>query len=172
MQWRNTLSRYGLVASLLHWSVVAGVIAEYFLAEAGEDAEGPMGLHVSIGLAIFVLAVLRLAWRLLDVHPAWPATMKPRQVAIARIVHGAFYALLLALPISGWLLASAEGESASFFGLFTLPAAPGADEELLEETHEMLFNILVALAVLHVAAALKHHFIDRDSVLKGMTPRP
>jgi cytochrome b561 len=172
MHWRNTASRYGLAPSLLHWIIVASVIAEYFIAEAGEDAEGLMGLHMSIGLAIFVLATLRLAWRLLDVRPAWPATMGPRQVLVARIVHGAFYALLFALPVTGWLLASAEGESASFFGLFTLPAAPAADEELLEATHETMFNILVALALLHVAAALKHHFIDRDGVLKGMLPRP
>jgi cytochrome b561 len=70
------------------------------------------------------------------------------------------------------MLASAEGEAASFFGLFTLPAAPIADEELLEETHEMMFNILVVLALLHVAAAVKHHFMDRDGILKGMMPRP
>ena len=175
MQWRNTLSRYGLIASLLHWIIVAGVIAQYFLAEAGEEYEGaggPMGLHTSIGIGILFLAMLRLAWRMLDLQPARPATMRPRDLALARLVHGAFYVLLFALPITGWMLTSAEGEVASFFGLFTLPAVPTADEELLEEVHEMMFNVLVALELLHAAADLKHHFIDRDGVLKGMMPRP
>jgi cytochrome b561 len=176
MQWRNTVTRYGFIASLLHWIIVAGVIAEYFLAEAAEESEGagvfgPMGLHSSIGLAILVLAMLRLAWRAIDERPAWPATMKPATVAIARVAHGAFYVLLFALPLTGWMLMSTEGDAVSFFGLFTLPALPIADEETMEDVHEVLFNALIALGVLHAAAGVKHHFIDRDDVLRSMLPR-
>lgn len=176
MQWRNTSSRYGLISSLFHWIIVAGVIAQYFLAEAGEDAEAagtfsPAALHISIGIAILLLAMLRLAWQAIEQHPAWPATMRRRDVLIARIVHGAFYVLLFATPLTGWMLASAEGDPASFFGWFTLPPLGSGDEHFLEDVHEMLFNAMVVLALLHAAAALKHQFVDRDGVLRSMLPR-
>lgn len=174
MQWRNTAERYGFVACALHWIIVAGVIAQYFLAEAGHGDEGSpelMALHVSIGFTLLALAALRLAWRAIDRQPAPPAKMKRRDVILARAVHGAFYLLLFALPLSGWMLTSLEGETISFFGSFTIPPLPGAAaEETVEEVHEALFNVLVALAVVHLAAGLKHHFIDRDDVLLRMAP--
>jgi cytochrome b561 len=173
MQWRNTLSAHGVVARAFHWIIVAGIIAQYFLAEAGEHDEhgGPFtaaGLHAAIGMTILLLAVLRLLWRAVDPHPAWPDSMKPRDIMAAKAVHAAFYGLLFALPITGWMLSSTENDPISFFGLFTIPHIVGASEDFLEDTHEVLFNVLLGLAVLHVLAALKHHFIDRDNVLRSM----
>ncbi|HEU4601361.1 MAG TPA: cytochrome b [Steroidobacteraceae bacterium] len=176
MQWRSNLTRYGIVAKALHWIIVIGIIAQYFLAEAGEDDEGAgpfsaVGLHASIGLLILILAALRLAWRTVDPHPAWPDTMKRRDVVIARSVHVLFYGLLFALPLTGWMLSSTEGDTISFFGLFNVPPIVVGSEDLLEDTHEAMFNVLVGLAALHVLAALKHHFIDRDNVLRSMLMR-
>lgn len=173
MGWRNTSGRYGGVAQALHWLVVAGIIAAYFLAEAAEDDEAGslMGLHRSVGLTILGLAVLRLLWRLLDRTPAWPATMAGWERAAARIAHALFYLLLFALPLTGWLMTAAEGDPVVWFGRIELPPlSVGAGEETLEELHEALFNTLLALAALHVAAALKHHFWDHDRVLVGMLP--
>ena len=178
MNLRNSQQRFGAIAASLHWVIVAGLIAQYFLAEAGEDSEEvagaftAMSVHQSIGWTILALAIVRVLWRFADPRPQWPATMKPSAITIARIVHIVFYALLFAIPLSGWALSSAEGESLRFFNLFTMPALPaGADmEETLEEVHEVLFNVLLGLAVLHILAALKHQFIDRDGVLRSMLP--
>jgi cytochrome b561 len=169
MQWRNTAEKYGIVGQTLHWLVVLGLIASYALAEAAEDDEALMGLHRSVGLTILALAVLRVLWRIVDRTPPWPTTMAGYERRIARITHAAFYVLLFALPITGWMLSSAEGDVVRYLG-FDLPALYSADEETLEEVHEALFNALLAITVLHVAAALKHQFWNRDRVLRSMLP--
>ena len=180
MQWQNTASRYGVISVSLHWIIVAGIGVQYFLAEAGEEGGtpgtvlAPANLHNSLGLALLVLALLRLALRVTGTSPTLPATMKHYEVLLARTVHAAFYLLLFAIPLSGWVLSSAEGETVRFFGLFDVPAwgtANESSEELLEEVHEVLFNVLLGLALLHAAAALKHHFFDRDNVLRSMFGR-
>lgn len=169
---RNTPTRYGYAGQLLHWLVVAGIIASYFTAEGSEsDNDALMALHRSLGITILALAVLRVAWRLLDRSPDFPAAMARWQRTAARGAHAILYALLFALPLTGWLLSSVEGDPVVLFGWLTLPPLPsGADEDLLEEVHEALFNVLLAVAVLHAAAALKHHFWDRDGVLRSMLP--
>ena len=173
MQWRNTAEKYGIVGQALHWLIVLGIIAAYFIAEAAEDEEstGLMGLHGSIGITILVLAMLRVAWRLADRAPPWPANMAGYERVIARVTHVAFYALLFALPVTGWLLSSAEGDAIRYFDLFALPPLPSRmGEETLEDLHETLFNVLLAFATLHVVGALKHHFWNRDHVLRSMLP--
>jgi cytochrome b561 len=171
MQWRNTAEKYGIIGQALHWLVVLGIIAAYFVAEAAEDNEGLRALHGSIGISILALAVLRVLWRVLDRSPPWPATMAGYERMIARITHLALYVLLFTLSLTGWLLSSAEGDAVRFFGVFELPPLhSAAGEEILEEVHEVLFNILLAFSVLHIVGALKHHFWNRDHVLRSMLP--
>ena len=174
MQWRNAADRYGIIGQALHWVIVAGLIASYFLAEAGEDdgVGGPMGLHRSVGITILALAILRLYWRLMDRRPPWPASMPVHERAIARATHLIFYVLLFAVPITGWMISSVEGDPVLLFGALELPPIPaGADEDTLEDLHEALFNVLLGFAGLHVVGALKHHFWNRDDVLRSMLPR-
>jgi cytochrome b561 len=164
----NTRSQYGLVSRALHWIIVLGVLAQWLLAEADEDS-GPsdgsafdaLTLHQSIGLLILLFAIVRLAWRSLNPAPAWPADMKSYEVVLARAVHSAFYVLLFAIPIAGWALASVEDEPLRFFGWFDVPRIVLASEETLEEVHEALFNVLVALAVAHVIGAAKHWLVGK-----------
>ena len=190
MQWRNTTDRYGFVAQGLHWLIVAGIVAQYFLAEAADEVEGAAaepfsaaGIHGAVGITILALAVLRLAWRLIELPPARPLGMKPYEIMVARTAHIAFYVLLFAIPLSGWALTTASGASLSFFGWFDLPQFQPVTQvplpwieggvlskHQLEELHEVLFNLLVGLSALHIAAALKHQFVDRDSVLRSMLP--
>ena len=183
MQWRNTLSRYGFVASFLHWSIAAGIVAQYLLAEAAEDTQGrgtqALGaatVHQSLGITLLALAAIRLTWRLFEAAPQSPTTVKPIETFIARAAHIMFYVLLFAIPLSGWALATASGELATYFGLFEIPpSAIGAQsgtlgKEQFEEIHEALFNVLAGLAVLHIMAALKHHLFDHDDVLRRMLP--
>lgn len=162
----NTRSEYGLVSRALHWIIVLAIIAQWLLAEFGEDSEGgarfdALNLHQSIGLIVLLLAAVRLVWRLLNPKPAWPADVKPYEAALARAVHAAFYILLFAIPLTGWALSSVEDEPLRFFNWFDVPRIASSGEETLEETHEVLFNILVGLAVLHVLGAAKHRFVDR-----------
>jgi len=190
MQWRNTSERYGFIAQALHWLVAGGIVAQYVLAEVAEDGSkastepfGAAGIHIALGVTILVLAALRLAWRLIELPPERPFEMKSYEVALARAAHIAFYVLLFAIPLSGWALASAGGEGLTFFGWFDLPQFQPVTQmplpwveggrlskDQLEELHEVLFNLLVGLALLHVVAALKHQFIDRDNVLRSMLP--
>lgn len=147
----NTPSNYGFVSLALHWMIVLGIIGQWALAES--DA---MPLHQSFGMVILALAAVRLAWRLLNPTPAWPSDIKPYEITLARVVHVAFYVLLFAIPLSGWAVASTEEEPLRIFGWFDLPRFVVGSEDTLEEIHEVLFNVLVALAVLHVLGAIKH----------------
>ena len=157
MKLLNTRSSYGLVSLALHWTIVLGIVGQWALAESDD-----LTLHQSIGMIILALAVVRLAWRALNPKPAWPADMKPYEINLARVVHVAFYVLLFAIPLSGWALASAEEEPLRFFGWFDLPRMVVGSEDTLEEVHEVLFNVLVALAVLHVFGAIKHWVAGRS----------
>jgi cytochrome b561 len=187
MALKNSPSRYGGVAQLLHWAIVALIIAQYVLAELAEEAGADkaahpaaalaqfalLARHKSVGLTIFGLAVVRLLWRFISPPPGLPPTMPRWQVAAAKIAHYGFYLLLFALPVSGLVMSAAANYPVSYFGWFTLPdlVAPNEGlEELMEEVHETLFGALVVLAVLHVVAALKHQFVDRDDVLRRMLP--
>ena len=171
-------ARYDAVARTLHWLVAALAFSQLAMGKFAEVEPGEEGslfiVHSGLGLLVLLLMLARLGWRLSHVVPPPPAPAPRWQNLVARLNHLAFYVLLIALPLSGWLLASAEGEAASFFGLFEVPALPvpgGEDsEDGIEEAHEVLGNVLLALAALHVLAALKHHFIDRDDVLRRMLP--
>jgi cytochrome b561 len=172
MGWRNTSLKYGGFSQAMHWLVVAGIIASYFTAEVFDsDSEAVMALHRSLGITIFFLAVVRIAWLLFDPPPGVPASMARWQKVAARSAHTVLYVLLFALPLTGWLLSSAEGDPVVLFGSLTIPPLPtSAGPDKIEDIHEVLFNVLAAVAALHAAAALKHHFLDRDGVLKRMLP--
>jgi cytochrome b561 len=165
----DTRSQYGIVSRALHWVIVLAIAAQWLLAEAGEDS-APAGasgidalsLHQSIGLVVLALAIFRVAWRSFNPSPAWPADMKPFEIAIARLVHVAFYVLLFAIPVSGWALSSGEDEPLRFFGWFDVPRIVLAGEKTLEELHETLFNALAVLAVLHALGAAKHWIVNRS----------
>jgi len=175
---RNSPLRYGSVAQFLHWCVVLLLVVQVTLGRIGDAL--PVGLerlvvmsrHKSLGITILGIAALRLAWRWFDAPPA-PPVMPRWQLLAARLNHWALYALLFALPLSGWLMSSAANRPVSWWGLAQLPdfIAPDARlEELFEETHELLVNVLYALVALHVAAAIKHQFLDRDGLLMRMLP--
>ena len=180
MPLKNTREEWGGVSKTLHWLVVALILAMAWLGlTMGDLPNGPdkiatYALHKSIGLSILALMVLRLGWRLYAGAPATVAGTPPWQERIASLTHWALYALLLAMPLSGWVLNSASGFPLQWFGLFNLPAIAGKDHdlhELAEQIHELLFWTLVALVVAHAAAAFYHHLFQRDATLARMLPR-
>lgn len=179
MQWRNDDQRYGFVAQLFHWVIVVLIIVQFVLANRAEDL--PLGLkkvavlaqHKSVGMTILMLAVLRLIWRVTGVAPSIPSATPMWQQWSARVSHFVLYALLLLMPLSGWLMSSARNFPVSWFGLFTFPDLVSADRALYErlhDVHEALAQTLFIVAILHALAALKHHFIDKDNVLRRMLP--
>jgi cytochrome b561 len=179
MQLKNSTSRFGVIAQLLHWTIVALIITQYVLATRAENL--PRGMaklsvlaqHKSVGITVLALALVRLAWRWLNEVPAESASMPRWQKHAARASHILLYGLILLIPLSGWLMSSAKAYTVSWFGLVTLPDLVGQDEGLFNfflKTHHALVFILFCVAILHALAALKHHFIDRDNVLRRMLP--
>lgn len=179
MQITNNQDRYGVVAQTLHWAIVALIIAQFLLANKAADL--PLGVakintlaqHKSIGITILALAIVRLIWRWCNPIPSTPAGVPAWQRVAGRISHTLLYVLLLALPVVGWLMSSARSFSVSWFGWVTLPDLIGRNEaafQALRNTHEILAKTLFIVAVVHMAAALKHHFIDKDDVLARMIP--
>lgn len=179
MQLKNDLNRYGAVAQLFHWGIVALIVTQFILASKADDLPlGPakiatLATHKSVGMTIFGLAILRLIWRWFNPVPSVPTSTPRWQQLAAHISHYALYGLILITPIIGWLMSSARNFPVSWFGLITLPdfVEPSqAAYDFFHETHEVLATTLFFVAIIHAAAALKHHFIDRDNVLRRMLP--
>ena len=171
--------RYGAVAQVFHWLIAALVVTQFVLANWADGL--PLGAHKlallarhkSFGMTVLMLAILRLLWRLKNPPPELPSAMTPWETLLARATHIAFYVLLFAMPVSGWLMSSAKNYSVSWFGLFTWPNLIGKNEaafDLLRTTHHLLGDVLFAMAALHILAALKHHFWNKDDVLVRMLP--
>lgn len=129
--------------------------------------------HKWIGVTVWWLLLLRVGWRLLNVSPSYPEAMPPWQQRVARLTHCLIYLLLLAVPVSGWVMSSALGLPTVYLGLWQLPDLVAKNKELgetLKILHWILNKTLLAAVCLHAAAALKHHFVDRDDVLRRMLP--
>ena len=181
--------RYAAGAILLHWTIAALVVTNIVL---GLQAEGLKGLalfnllqwHKSFGVTVLVLSVARLAWRLVNPPPPYPAHMPAWEKTAAAATHWGFYILMIGLPLTGWIVVSASPLNIPtllykaipwpFIGVVhTLPLDQRKGlEGVMSEVHETLARAMVLLLMLHVAAALKHQFRDRDLVLWRMAPLP
>ena len=187
--WRSTALRYGGVAIVLHWTIAAAILFMFWLGPYMADLpetdpfQFPLfQLHKSIGLTILVLTVARALWRFANPVPALPGHMLQWERMAARAVHYGLYALMIGAPLFGWASVSAAplGVPTMWFGLFEWPDIPflgdlpRAQKRLLvgplEDTHATLTLLMMGLVALHIAAALKHRFRDRDSVLQNMLP--
>ena len=179
MRLGNDARRWGAISMLLHW-VIAGLIVFMFglgkvMVDLGltPQAFAYYKLHKSLGVVVLALVVLRLAWRLAGSAPPLPEDMPRWERWAAHLGHLALYGLILAIPLSGWVVASASPLPSSIFGLVDLPRLIAPDEALAErvaEVHELLGHVLLVVVLGHVAAALKHHFIDKNTVLVRMLP--
>ena len=179
MSIKNTREQWGTVSKVLHWLVVLLILLMAWIGlRMGDMPNGPdkiasYALHKSVGITILMLVLLRIGWRWYAGAPdGVPGT--PRwQERIASLTHLALYALLLAMPLSGWILNSASGFPLQWFGLVNLPAIAGKDHdlhELAEDIHEWLFWAMVTLVVVHAAAAFYHHLFVRDPAPTRMLP--
>ncbi|MEP2706066.1 MAG: cytochrome b [Roseibium sp.] len=182
---RNTPTGYGRIAITFHWIMAILIIGMLgfglYLAQLPKTDQATFQLyqlHKSLGFVVLALAAFRLAWRLINPSPRLPKGMPAWERLAAHLGHISLYALLFAMPISGWLMVSASpwGIPTILFNSLPVPHLPVPDAPGTKEQAEAVFKmihsysayLLIALIVVHVAAALKHHFIARDDTLKRM----
>lgn len=175
--------RYTQVAKALHWLIALLIISEIaggliMTSLPFSDTKFTIyQFHKSFGLTILTLSLFRLYWRLTHRPPA-PVRMPPWQERLAKVTHVAFYALMIGIPLAGWLMVSASttGIPTKLFFVIPVPHLPvpvsEGSEHFFEEVHEILAKAAIGLIVLHIAAALKHQFKDRDRTLVRMLPEP
>lgn len=170
-------AQYTRTAIALHWLVAVLIFGGFGLGLYMHELPfSPQKLklysyHKWIGVSVFLLVLLRGAWRITHTPPEIAPGTPPWQRIAAHATHWALYALMLAIPLSGWLHSSASGFQVVYFGVIPLPDLVGKNKALAEqlaEVHELLAFTLMALVVLHLAAAIKHQFIDRDGTLMRM----
>jgi cytochrome b561 len=184
---RDKFERFTYVAIFFHWIVAALILANIVIAWQFPLVHGSLRLavfqiHKSIGISVLLLSLLRLAWRMLNPPPPFANTMRAWEMGTSKIVERSFYFIMLALPLTGWALASASDLHVPIvlFGVVHWPDIPFIgtlpfDRKLgvysvSVAAHHLLAKITYALVALHVLAALRHQFVKRDHVLARMIP--
>ena len=171
--------RYGAPAVALHWVMALLILGNLGFGLYLVDLPlSPAKLryfswHKWVGVTVFALAAARLAWRLGHPPPPLPRSLAGWETRLARIGHGLLYVLFFAVPLSGWLYSSAAGFQTVYLGVLPIPDLLEKNRELAETirpVHRWLNYALMGVVTGHVAAALKHHFIDRNDVLARMLP--
>jgi cytochrome b561 len=180
MNWKNTTIRYGSLSIALHWLMLLLLTAVYacielrgFFPKGSDLREALKTWHFMLGLTVFVLVLLRLGVRAMSPVPRIEPNPPKWQDLSAKLMHLALYALMLGMPLAGWLLLSAAGKPIPFFGL-QLPALIGESKPLadvIKEVHETVGTAGYFLIGLHAAAALFHHYVVGDNTLRRMLPR-
>ena len=170
----DTVTRYNSTARAFHAVIAVLVIANLTLGllhDALEDVFDVMALHKSIGLTVLALTIARIALRFTWKTPEYVPSLKRVDLIVAKTMHAIFYGLLLILPLTGWIMTSAGKGPLAWFGVPVPKLAVEKGSTLYElghEGHEILGFVMLGLVVLHIAAALRHHFILKDGVVRRM----
>jgi cytochrome b561 len=176
---QSASKQYSRTAIGLHWLMAIAIISLFAFGLYMHDLPlSPWKLrayswHKWAGVTIFALAIIRLSWRLFNRPPKLPPHMGRTEQFIAHSGHGLLYVLMFVIPLSGWLMSSAKGFQTVLFGIFPIPDLLSKNKELgdiLQTVHWGLNLLLAVIVAGHIAAALKHHFINRDDVLTRMLP--
>jgi cytochrome b561 len=173
-------THYHPIAKGLHWLMAVAILGMMVLGLVMHEMPlSPEKLqyyswHKWTGVSLFLLTWLRLLWRMVRPAPALPDTMPALHQRLAHLGHAALYGLMIAIPLSGWLMSSAKGVQTVWFGVWPIPDLLSKDKalsDLLAQVHATLNGVLGALLLGHAGAALKHHCIDRDDILLRMLPQ-
>lgn len=172
--------KFGPVAIFLHWAIAACIVLSVAFglisgfADSAEVTQSTLAIHQSVGVTIFVLALVRVVWRLTHPVPPLPASTPRSQRIAAALTHLTLYLILFALPVTGYVGLAARGRPITIFGLFDLPNVVGRSiktSAAFQNVHNNLQYFLYGLLVLHVGAALYHQFVMKDGLLARMWPR-
>lgn len=173
------MKKYTATAIVVHWLMAVGLIGVFsfglYMADlpVSPDKLKYYSWHKWAGVTLFAILVFRVVWRFTHRPPALPAHMGPGEQFVAHAGHGMLYLLMFAIPLSGWMMSSAKGIQTVLFGVLPIPNLLERNKELgalLQTAHWALNMLLAAVVIGHVAAALKHHLIDKDDVLSRMLP--
>jgi cytochrome b561 len=174
---KNNSTQYGSVAKFFHWAIFILVgcmlLAGYFMGDIADKAlRGQViNLHKLTGITILILMILRLLWAFVNPRPVLPIDMPKWQKTLAWISHGFLYAVVIAMPLSGWIGSSAAGYAPHLFDWnFLLPIQNKELSKPAFALHDDLAIIIMALVSIHMLAALYHHFIRKDNILRRMLP--
>ncbi|MEQ1802427.1 MAG: cytochrome b [Gammaproteobacteria bacterium] len=175
----HATNTYGALSRTFHWAIAGLLLLQIPLAfymvdqPLGPDKLGNYATHKAIGLLIFSVTALRLAWRLTHPAPALPDGTPGWQRFVARLTQVLLYTLMFLMPVTGLLRSQAANFPVSFFGWFTVPTIVGVNEEFskgMSAAHEAQATVLLVLVSAHALAALHHHFVRKDGVLRSMLP--
>ncbi len=175
---KNIVTHYSSGSKLFHWVIAFIVITmlsvSFFLESVPEQYQSlAYAIHKSLGLTVLFLTVLRFFLIMYRGKPVLPPTVSMWDKVVSRIVQYSFYLFLIVMPICGWIMSVAANRVPVYLGLIPMPLPIEANKalaKLMNQAHETIAWVLIVLVVLHVAGALKHHFIDKDNVLKRMLP--
>jgi cytochrome b561 len=176
---RNSVDSWGAPAKFFHWVIAALIFAQIALGlTAASWHLSPTKLnlfvwHKSIGMLVLALVVVRLLWRLANRAPALSADMPLWERRAAQLSHFLLYLIMVAMPITGWIVNAASNVPFRIFWIVPLPAIVGPDKataDLAALAHFSLFVLLVAVLVAHIGAALRHHFVKHNDILMRMLP--
>ena len=181
---KNTAVKWGTLAQTLHWGIMVLFVGMWLVAEQMQEMPQDAtflglgkwdlyGMHKATGMLILALVLVRVAWRFMNPTPSLGEQSTPLQKMAANLVHLGLYGVMLGMPISGYLMSMAGGHSISFYGLFNVPDIIGKNPDLGKFAHFMhgaIWNVFTALIVLHILAAVYHHFMKKDMVLRRMLP--
>jgi len=181
---KNTEKSFGSVARLFHWGMFLLFVVQFIGAEIMDDMSKTetllgfgkydlYGVHKSIGVLLLAFVFMRLAWKLSNPTPVYPGWMNKMQKLAADAGHWGLYVIMFAMPITGYVMSMAGGHGIKFFGLWNLPNFVGLNEELADVAHELhgvIADVMLVLVGVHIAAALYHHIVKKDDVLKRMKP--
>lgn len=174
-------ARYSSVSVALHWAIAVLLLVQVWIGNWFEDLpRGPekgeaFALHASVGATILTLSLVRLAWRLTHPAPPLPTHYHPAVRALARATHVGLYVVMIGMPLTGWAAASTSGNPLpDVWGVIPFPRLPVSGDAAHETAETLHVGVLLwgfwVLLALHVAGALKHHFVDRDTTLWRMLP--
>jgi cytochrome b561 len=178
MSLKNSTSSYGSITKMLHWLIFLFVLGllfvGYFAQDIGDKAirSNIINMHKLTGLLVLFLMLFRALWAFVNIKPALPAETPFWQRIIERIIHLLMYIVLIAMPISGWIMTSASGKPPRFFSwILSLPVLHSKSiSENAWQVHQAITIIILVLVSIHVLAAFYHYFIKKDNVLQRMLP--
>ena len=180
MPLRNTKYTFGSATKFFHWIIgllIIGMLAMGLIMTRLSDQvlrRELYNIHKSLGLTILGLIILRILWRAINRAPKYPDSIPLWEQKVAHLAHALLYILMIAMPLSGWIMSTASGHPISFWGLFQF-GLPGIEAnrnvtKLFNQIHEYIGYTLIVVIVIHVLSALKHHFLGKNKVLRRMLP--
>jgi cytochrome b561 len=178
MHFKNTKNRYGIISIVLHWLMAILIIGLFVLGKYMIDLDlyhplyhKSLDWHKEFGIMMFLLLLIRILWRITNISPEPLDNYKKYEIISAKTTHFALYILLVIAAISGYFISTSAGAAIEFFGIIQIPAVMLLNEtqiDIVARIHDVCVHLLLLLFVLHMAAALKHHFFNRDITLKRM----